>query len=99
RSEGRAERAAQETAPHDLPPEDLPAQDLPEDEAFEESVDEIIERQEVVLFDRPSTATAKPARGGRRGRDRDDDDGEPAPGETAFGDHVPAFMLRSAKVA
>jgi hypothetical protein len=61
-------------------------------EEIEESVDTIIERQDVVLFDRQPAGAAKPGRGGRRG-------GEPAPGETAFGDHVPAFMLRSAKVA
>jgi superfamily II DNA/RNA helicase len=86
-----------------------------EAEAEEESVvvaEEQSEQQEVVPFERQREEEKKPAaaRGGdksdkgakrgRRSRRRsDDDDDEPQPGETAFGDHVPAFMLRPAKVA
>jgi superfamily II DNA/RNA helicase len=80
--------------------------------AGEDSVDAAIETQEVVPFERQreeetkKPAAARDSRDDRRPRDRsrsrdrdnDDDDG-PAPGETAFGDHVPAFMLRPAKVA
>ena len=40
----------------------------------------------------------RPARRSRS-RNKDDDDDGPAPGETAFGDHIPAFMLRPAQVA
>jgi len=79
-------------------------------EVDEESVDEVIEAQEVVPFERQAEEEKKPAaaRGERqerrparrsRSRGKDDDDDEPGPGETAFGDHVPAFMLRSAQVA
>nr|WP_193370518.1 DEAD/DEAH box helicase [Pelagibius marinus] len=81
-------------------------------EAEEESVavtEEQSDQQEVVPFERQREKEKKPAaaRGsdtgakrGRRTRKRnDDDDDEPQPGETAFGDHVPAFMLRPAKVA
>jgi superfamily II DNA/RNA helicase len=99
---GRGERSPRAQKPAEV----APTSDEPADEAEEESVDEIIEQQEVVLFERQrdGDAAKKPAARGdqrneRRGRDRDDDDDIPAPGETAFGDHVPAFMLRSAKVA
>ena len=67
------------------------------------------EAQEVVTFEREVEAEKKPAaardrqerRPARRSRsrDKDDNDDEPGPGETAFGDHVPAFMLRPAQVA
>ena len=66
--------------------------------------------KEVVPFERQKDEETKPAaargdrndrRGNRRSRRRsdDDDDDEPGPGETAFGDHIPAFLLRPAKVA
>ena len=66
--------------------------------------------EEVVPFERQEEEEKKPAaakgkqdkRGSRRSRSHsrdEDDDDEPGPGETAFGDHVPAFMLRPAKVA
>ena len=79
--------------------------------APEEIAEEEVEPQEVVLFERQRDEVPRipaAARGGRsdprnerrgRGRDRNDDDDGGAPGETAFGDHVPAFMLRSSKVA
>jgi superfamily II DNA/RNA helicase len=82
------------------------------DEPIEEIIDDVTEEQEVVPFERQRDEESKKpvaSRGGRddrrprgrgRSRDRDQDgDDEPGPGETAFGDHVPAFMLRSAKVA
>ncbi len=77
-------------------------------------VDEEPAEKEVVPFERQREEETKPAaarggdrdrdrddkRGGRRSRKRsDDDDDAPGPGETAFGDHIPAFLLRSAKVA
>jgi hypothetical protein len=79
--------------------------------APEEIAEEEVEPQEVVLFERQRDVAPRmpaAARGERsdprserrgRGRDRNDDDDGAAPGETAFGDHVPAFMLRSSKVA
>jgi superfamily II DNA/RNA helicase len=76
------------------------------DEEIEASVDEIIEQQEVVPFGRQrddgvrKPAAARGERSERRGRGRDrGDDADQALGESAFGDHVPAFMLRSSKVA
>jgi len=99
RREERGERVAGEAAPVEAAHVEEPEVEA---EDFEESADELIEQQEVVPFGRQrEEEAARPApRNERRGRrDRGDDDGERAPGETAFGDHVPAFMLRPAKVA
>jgi superfamily II DNA/RNA helicase len=71
------------------------------------------ESQEVVPFEpqheeqrdedtQPAKASGGKAeqRGQRRGKKRsDNDDDGPGPGDTAFGDHIPAFLLRPAKVA
>jgi superfamily II DNA/RNA helicase len=91
--------------------EEAKAAEPTRDEAEAEETTEIEENQEVVPFGRQREEERKPAaarnerksdrRGGRRPRrDRqDDDDDAPGPGETAFGDHIPAFLLRPAKVA
>ncbi|MGF1629400.1 MAG: DEAD/DEAH box helicase [Kiloniellaceae bacterium] len=82
-------------------------------EVIDDLVEDEVEPQEVVLFERQrDEEPRKPAaargarndqrseqRGRSRGHNRNDDDDNPTPGETAFGDHVPAFMLRSSKVA
>ena len=69
------------------------------------------ENQEVAVVpfereeeEKPTAArsAAKAEKGGsRRARRRSDDADEeaPRPGDTAFGDHIPAFLLRPAKVA
>ncbi|MEQ8357740.1 MAG: DEAD/DEAH box helicase [Kiloniellaceae bacterium] len=68
------------------------------------------DHQDVVPFERQREEEKKPAaaRGGDKAEKRprrtrrnsaDDDDDAPGPGDTAFGDHIPAFLLRPAKVA
>jgi hypothetical protein len=110
RGRGRGERTQRAEKPATIEaaavePEEA---ELP-DEEIEESVDEIIEQQEVVPFGRQrddgvrKPAAARGERSERRGRGRDRGDAadgaDQALGESAFGDHVPAFMLRSSKVA
>jgi len=83
-----------------------------ESESESETETETEESQEVVPFGRQRETEKRPAaargeaKSGRRGDRRsrrntrdDDDDDAPGPGETAFGDHIPAFLLRPAKVA
>ncbi|MGF1592126.1 MAG: DEAD/DEAH box helicase [Kiloniellaceae bacterium] len=112
RGEARSDRAPRRQVA-EAPAEEAPkaAPETAPETAGHDSVDAAIETQEVVPFERQrEEESKKPAaardsrddrrpRGRGRSRDRDEDDDGPAPGETAFGDHVPAFMLRSAKVA
>ncbi len=100
RSEARAPKAAEPAEPAAEPAAKVEAEVEAEDAS-----------QEVVPLRRERREEKKPAaaRGGdkadkrgRRSRRRDDDeddDNAPRPGQSAFGDHVPAFMLRPAKVA
>ena len=98
RSAKRAEPAPSEESPTIEPA-------VVEDEAAVEPNEEAA--VEVVAFEsttEPKAATSKPAksrdakRPPRRGKKKPESE-ELAPGETAFGDHIPAFLLRPAKVA
>jgi superfamily II DNA/RNA helicase len=110
---GRSEKRAEAT--EEKAPEATEATEVREEavEAVEEVAATV--EKEVVPFERqpverqpveekkPAAARGRAKdekRPPRRSRSRDDDaDDEPAPGETAFGDHIPAFLLRPAKVA
>ncbi|NIA67243.1 DEAD/DEAH box helicase [Pelagibius litoralis] len=96
----REETVASETVAEETAPSATPANDVAANAAAESP-------EEVVTLDAAVEPKPRPAarskareqkREPRRGKPKQESDSL-APGETAFGDHIPAFLLRPAKVA
>ena len=71
--------------------------------ALTHGIGRVVQPVHEVECERQGDQESRRSGGEHRGRGRDerrgDGDRERSPGESAFGDHVPAFMLRPAKVA